>query len=84
LVALNESVEQKVVERAVVLSLASDETFDLNDVLRVQGVKDQLSGKLGELVQLFTEVDELEAVEKGQSWVSSNSSFIEGAGECSR
>lgn len=83
LMALQESVEPKIVEKAVILSLAVDDSFDLNEVLRVQGVKDGLSGnaKLGELVELFTQVDELEAVGKGQSWVGSNSSFIEGAGE---
>lgn len=80
IVALGESVEPKLVEKAVVLSLAVEDKFDLTEVLKVQGARDQISGKLGELVALFTEVDELEAVEKGQSWISSNSSFIENAG----
>jgi len=78
IIALQQSVEKKVVEKAVVLAIAVEDRFDLDAVLKVQGVRDQVDGKLKEVVGLFTDVDEVEAVAKGQEWVRANSSFIEG------
>ncbi len=79
--ALGLSVDTKVVEKALVLAIAVEDRFNLDEVLRVQGVKDGITGTLGELVKLFTGVDELEAVKQGQEWLSSNRSYLEGFGQ---
>ncbi|WVR03070.1 hypothetical protein IAU60_000059 [Kwoniella sp. DSM 27419] len=76
--ALKESVDPKIVEKAVLLNLAVPTKFELDEVLKVQGVKEQL-GKSAEVVELF-EGDEVEAVEKGKKWAAANGSWIEGAG----
>jgi translation initiation factor 3 subunit M len=65
------------VEKAVVYALSDDKRFSVDDVLRVQGVKEKVEGKTAELVKLF-EGDALEGVKKGQEWVGANSSWIEG------
>lgn len=82
LVALNIEVSEKVVERAVALTLANDKRFDLGDVLKTPGVTGQLKGKSAEVVRLFTDADELEAVSQGQKWAQDNSSYITSFGAC--
>lgn len=77
---MKESVETTVVEKAVLLALAVPNQFELDDVLAVQGVKEQL-GKVQGVVELF-EGDEVEAIEKGKKWAAENVSLIEGAGKC--
>ncbi|WVF66508.1 hypothetical protein IAT40_001248 [Kwoniella sp. CBS 6097] len=77
-IALKESVDAKIVEKAVLLNLAVTDKFELDEVLKIQGVKEQL-GKAAEVVALF-EGDEIEAVEKGNKWASANGSWVEGAG----
>lgn len=77
--ALKESVEPTVVEKAVLLALAVPNRFELDDVLAVQGVKEQL-GKVQGVAELF-EGDEVEAIEKGKKWAAENVSLIEGAGK---
>lgn len=77
--ALKESVEPTVVEKAVLLALAVPNRFELDDVLAVQGVKEQL-GKVQGVAELF-EGDEIEAIEKGKKWAAENVSLIEGAGK---
>ncbi|KAK8844780.1 hypothetical protein IAR55_006630 [Kwoniella newhampshirensis] len=77
--ALKESVEAQLVEKAILIALAVQDKFELDEVLKIQGVKEQLSGKAAEVVSLF-EGDEIEAVGKGQKWVESNGSWVESAG----
>lgn len=78
LLALNTEVSESLAEKAVVLSLANETKFDLSDVLKTQGVTAKISGKAAELVKLFTEADELEAVSQGQTWAQSNESYLSG------
>ena len=63
-------------EMAVVLSVADEKKFTLDDVLGREGVKESLSGPLGELAGLFSDVEELEAVQKGQAFVASHADWI--------
>ncbi|TYJ57433.1 eukaryotic translation initiation factor 3 subunit M [Cryptococcus floricola] len=76
--ALKESVEPALVEKAVLLSVAVPTKFELDDVLAIQGVPAQL-GQTKSLVELF-EGDEIEAIEKGKKWAAANASLVEGAG----
>lgn len=78
LVALNSEATEQIAERAVALTLASEDKYDLGDVLKTPGVTGKISGKAAELVQLFTEADELEAVGQGQKWAQANASYISG------
>jgi translation initiation factor 3 subunit M len=78
LLALNIEVSEQVAEKAVVLTLADESKFDLSQVLKTQGVTAKISGKAAELVRLFTEADELEAVSQGQQWAEANVSYISG------
>jgi len=78
LLALNIEISESLVEKAVVLTLANETKFDLSEVLKTQGVSARISGKAAELVKLFTEADELEAVSQGQTWAQSNESYISG------
>lgn len=78
LLALDVEVSEQVAERAVVLTLANESKFDLSQVLKTQGVSAKISGKAAELVRLFTEADELEAVSQGQQWADSNASYVSG------
>ncbi|KAK4684773.1 translation initiation factor 3 subunit M, partial [Tremellales sp. Uapishka_1] len=78
ILALQYSTDKEIVETAVVLAIAVESRFDLNDVTRVEGVQGRFEGKTGELVALFTETDELEAVGKGKTWLEANGSWIEG------
>ncbi len=73
--------DAKLVENVLVLSLSVPDRFNLDEVMKVQGVKGSITGKMGELVKLFTEVDELEAVKQGYDWLSSNSSYLENFGQ---
>ena len=68
-------------EKALVLAISVADRFSLDEVLRVQGVKQNLTGKMGELVRLFTEVDELQAVKEGQEWLGANGPYLESFGE---
>jgi translation initiation factor 3 subunit M len=78
LLALNIEVSEQVAQKAVVLTLADESKFDLSQVLKTQGVTAKISGKAAELVRLFTEADELEAVSQGQQWAEANASYISG------
>lgn len=78
--ALQIQATPEIVSKAITLSLAREDSFDLDQVMSVQGVAGGLEGQLKELVQLFTETDELEAVKKGESWVSSNGDFVKNLG----
>ena len=78
LLALNIEISESLAEKAVVLTLANETKFDLSEVLKTQGVSAKISGKAAELVKLFTEADELEAVSQGQTWSQSNDSYISG------
>lgn len=79
--ALELTMDAKLVENVLVLSLSVPDRFNLDEVMKVQGVKGSITGKMGELVKLFTEVDELEAVKQGHDWLSSNSSYLENFGQ---
>jgi len=76
--ALGIELSEPVAEKAVVLALANETKFDLSEVLKTQGVSGKISGKAAELVKLFTEADELEAVSQGQSWAKENESYLSG------
>ena len=78
LLALNTEVSESLAEKAVVLTLANETKFDLSEVLKTQGVSAKISGKAAELVKLFTEADELDAVSQGQTWAQSNESYLSG------
>jgi hypothetical protein len=78
LLALNIEVSEANAEKAVVLTLANETKFDLTQVLKTQGVSGKISGKAAELVKLFTEADELEAVSQGQTWAQENASYLSG------
>lgn len=78
LLAVKESPSKEVVERAVILSIATPERYSLAEVLRVDGVSGNVEGTMKELVDLFTGVDEIEAVSKGVEWVKANDSWIQG------
>lgn len=77
LAALNLEATEQVAEKAVALTLASDDRYDLGDVLKTPGVSSKITGKAAELVRLFTDADELEAVSQGQKWAQDNSSYIQ-------
>ena len=77
ILALGLSVDEKLVKKALVLAISVDDRFNLDEVLRIQGVKEGLEGKIAELVALFSEVDELEAVKQGQEWLSTHGSYLE-------
>jgi translation initiation factor 3 subunit M len=78
LLALNIEVSEAVAEKAIVLTLANETKFDLSEVLKTQGVTAKISGKAAELVKLFTEADELDAVSQGQTWAQANESYLSG------
>jgi translation initiation factor 3 subunit M len=78
LLALNTEISESLAEKAIVLTLANETNFDLSEVLKTQGVSAKISGKAAELVKLFTEADELEAVSQGQTWAQSNESYLSG------
>ncbi|WVW81254.1 hypothetical protein I302_103245 [Kwoniella bestiolae CBS 10118] len=78
IIALKESVDTKIVEKAIAVNLATSDKFELDDILRVQGVKENLGGAKS-VVELF-EGDEVENVKKGQEWAKSNAAWVEGAG----
>ena len=82
LLALNVEVSESNAEKAVVLTLADETKYDLSEVLKTQGVSGKISGKAAELVKLFTEADELEAVSQGQTWAEANASYLSGFCEC--
>lgn len=63
------------------MTLASEKRYDLGDVLKTPGVSSKITGKAAELVKLFTDADELEAVSQGQKWAQDNSSYISNFGE---
>ena len=75
--------KESLVEKALVLAISVADRFSLDDVLRVQGVKQNPTGKMGEMVRLFTEVDELLAVKQGQEWLGANGPYLESFGELS-
>lgn len=78
--ALERSVDAKTAEHALALALALPNRFDLDDILKVQGARDSLSGKADELVALFTSVDELAAVSQASEWAAANGAYVDGLG----
>ena len=84
LLALRLQPSSELAERAVAFALADDTRFSLDDVLRAEGVKGSLNGKMTEVVGLFEGGDEIDAVKKGQQWATSSSSWVEGLGELLR
>ncbi|EIW73001.1 hypothetical protein M231_04343 [Tremella mesenterica] len=77
IVALKQHVDAKLAEKTILLALTDEKRFEVEEVLRVPGVSEKLEGPVKELVGLFTQTDELEAVKVGQAWVTSNTSWIE-------
>lgn len=80
ILALERSINPKTAEHALALAIAIPDRFDLDDLLKVQGVRDALTGHAAELVALFTTVDELEAVAEASKWVAANESYVSGLG----
>lgn len=78
---MNLEATEQVAEKAVALTLASEGRYDLGDVLKTPGVSSKITGKAAELVKLFTDADELDAVSQGQKWAQENSSYIQNFGE---
>ncbi|KAK6904685.1 hypothetical protein I204_06716 [Kwoniella mangroviensis CBS 8886] len=78
IIALKESVDTKIVEKAILVNLAISDKFELDEILKIQGVKENL-GNAKSVVDLF-EGDEIENVKKGQEWANSNAAWVEGAG----
>lgn len=78
--ALERSVDAKTAEHALALAIAIPDRFDLDDLLKVQGARDALTGQAAELVSFFTSVDELEAVLQASRWLASNESYVTGLG----
>ena len=76
ILALGLSADEKIAKKALVLAISVQDRFDLDEVLTIQGIKEGLNGKMAELVRLFTEVDELEAVKLGREWLSDNASYL--------
>ena len=79
--ALSFTVDEKIVDKALVLAISVEDVSKLDDVMKVQGVKEAAKGKMGELVALFTDSDELEAVARGQKWLDTDASWCEGFSE---
>ncbi|WWC57567.1 uncharacterized protein I303_100099 [Kwoniella dejecticola CBS 10117] len=77
--ALRESVDTKIVEKAVLVNLAINDKFELDEILAIQGVKENL-GQAASVFGLFTELDEVDAVSKGLEWAKANASWVESAG----
>ncbi|KAL7420352.1 hypothetical protein Q5752_005322 [Cryptotrichosporon argae] len=77
--ALRFSADRAVVDKALAYALATD-SLDVDDVLKAQGVREQLTGEMAELVELFSTVDEIEAVGKGQQWVGAHKTFLDSFG----
>jgi hypothetical protein len=73
--------DAKAVDAALASALKIDSHFDLVPVLKVQGVRDGMSGEMKELVRLF---EENVALEECLAWVQSHESFLSGLGECTR
>ncbi|WOO85117.1 Eukaryotic translation initiation factor 3 subunit M [Vanrija pseudolonga] len=80
LLALERSVDAKLVEHALALALAQSNRFDLDDLFKVQGTRDALQGKAAELVALFTSADEIEAVSQATTWTAANGPYVSGLG----
>ncbi|ORX35139.1 hypothetical protein BD324DRAFT_634026 [Kockovaella imperatae] len=78
LLALRLKPSSDIAERALALALADQTRFSLDDVLRLEGVKASLNGKMAEVKGLFEGSDEVGAVKQGLEWSSSSSSWIEG------
>ncbi|KLT41776.1 hypothetical protein CC85DRAFT_275568 [Cutaneotrichosporon oleaginosum] len=78
--ALERAIDAKTAEHALALALALPNRFDVDDILKVQGARDALSGPADELVDLFTKVDELAAVEKAAAWSKTNAAYVEKLG----
>ncbi|WWC97586.1 hypothetical protein V866_004470 [Kwoniella sp. B9012] len=78
IIALKESVDTKIVEKAILVNLAISDKFELDEILKIQGVKENL-GNAKSVVDLF-EGDEIENVKKGQEWTKSNAAWVEGSG----
>lgn len=76
---LNASSSEEV-EKALAAGLKIEKTFDLSEVLRVNGARESLSEQGKALVGFFEEDVELN---QGLEWVKSNSSWLSGLGESS-
>lgn len=80
LLSLERSLVAATAEHALALALAQPNRFELDDLLKVQGARDALTGKATELVALFVEDDELEAVAKATAWAAANAAYVSGLG----
>lgn len=69
--------DTKAVDAALASALKIETTFDLVPVLKVQGVRDGMSGTMNELVTLFEEDVDLEDC---VSWVEEHEAFLGGLG----
>ncbi|BEI83508.1 hypothetical protein CcaverHIS002_0401120 [Cutaneotrichosporon cavernicola] len=78
--ALERAVDGKMAEHALALALAVPNRFDVDDILKVQGARDSLAGHADELVDLFTKVDELAAVDKAAAWAKANGAYVDSLG----
>lgn len=78
--ALGLATNAQLVQQALVLALADQKRFDLEDVLRISGVSQGVQGETKEIVSLFTDADEVEAVKKGSEWVKAHESWITSQG----
>ncbi|KAJ9097698.1 hypothetical protein QFC21_004735 [Naganishia friedmannii] len=72
-----EGSDQKAVDSALASALKIETNYDLVPVLKVQGVREGMSGEMKELVRLFEENVELNEC---LSWVQSHESFLSGLG----
>lgn len=70
--------DAKAVDSALASALKIETNYDLVPVLKVQGVRDGMSGEMKELVRLFEENVELSEC---LNWVQSHESFLGGLGE---
>jgi hypothetical protein len=73
-----EGSDQKAVDSALASALKIETNYDLVPVLKVQGVREGMSGEMKELVRLFEENVELNEC---LGWVQSHESFLTGLGE---
>lgn len=80
LLALQRQVNSANATLALALAVAQPDRFDVDNVLKVQGAQDALTGKAAELVALFSSTDEIEAVPKAATWVASNEDYLKSLG----
>ncbi|WWC90202.1 uncharacterized protein L201_005135 [Kwoniella dendrophila CBS 6074] len=81
LIALTESIDQRIIEKSILINLSIQSKFELDDILKIQGVRENLDSKSKSLIGLFESPDEVGGqVQKSQQWAKENASWIESAG----